>query len=369
MNLCRWLFHPLCVFAGLIMICVGSAQAKSQSENNWRKYMQSDRDAEIAMRFPHQECFEHAADRHDLPLSLLLAVARGESDFDAKAKSKKNAYGVMQIQWPGTANDLGIDSLEELLKPCVNIDAGARYLKWLMERYNDNLHLALAAYNYGPGRIKAGNPIPEGAEWYSGDYVYSHMEYVLGRSSGTRPAPDSYEKENTECVIWFDRPYQARRFVERVRAEDSSIQIDTFRRRSDRFDVLLSYIDDKELRLGMKKIEKITEYRPVACPKRMARHRADIEKIEKTTSLEVEAPATQNLDIFSLEPIWMPFRSRPSAEGFARHVTDKADIKTVVIETEPDLFQVMIVRRDSDDHASQLLKIQKATGLDLVGKR
>lgn len=240
-----------------LLICAGSALAlaQSQQEEHWRKYMQSAEEARPAMRFDHQECFERAADRYDLPLTLLLAVARGESDFKADAKSSANAYGIMQIQWPGTANDLGIDSLEELLRPCVNIDAGARYLKWLMSRYNNNLHLALAAYNYGPGTINADRAIPDGAQWYSG-YIYDHLEYVLGRDSD--PLVDDYAKENQQLIYWFERPYQARGFVKHIDARTANVRLDIFRRSPERFEVRLLYVDDKERRSGIEKIEEAT---------------------------------------------------------------------------------------------------------------
>lgn len=242
MNVCRW-------FPAALLICAGSALAlaQSQQEEHWRRYMQSAEEARPAMRFPYQECFERVADRHDLPLTLLLAMARGESDFKADAKSKANAYGVMQIQWPGTANDLGINSLEELLKPCVNIDAGARYLKWLMPFYSDNVHRALAAYNYGPGRIQADGSIPDGAQWYSG-YIYDHLEYVLGRSS---PAIDDYTRENKALILAFKRSYRARAFAERIVARNDSIRIEIFRRFRDRFEVLMLFVDDQEKRAGI----------------------------------------------------------------------------------------------------------------------
>lgn len=251
MNVCRRLLAAL-------LMCAGSALAlaQSQQEENWRRYMQSAEEARPAMRFPYQECFERVADRHDLPLTLLLAVARGESDFKADAKSSANAYGVMQIQWPGTANDLGIDSLEELLKPCANIDAGARYLKWLMPRYSDNVHRALAAYNYGPGKIQAGGSIPDGAQRYSG-YIYDHLQYVLGRDSNN-PLIDDYAKENKQLIYWFERPYQARGFVKHIDAKTANVRLDIFRRSPERFEVRLLYVDDKERRSGIEKIEKTT---------------------------------------------------------------------------------------------------------------
>ena len=153
-------------------------------DHAWQEYQSSNSYAEPAYVFPYSSCFASAAAAHDLPLTLLLAVARGESDFEATARSRANAHGVMQILWPVTARHLGIHRLSQLYDPCTNIEAGARYLRELMERYEGNLHLALAAYNYGPGRIPVNAvEIPNGAEWYSG-YIYRHLDYVLGDGSG-----------------------------------------------------------------------------------------------------------------------------------------------------------------------------------------
>ncbi len=119
----------------------------------WNTFSVKDRGSVPRQNFPYQNCFEKTAKQHELPLSLLLAMARGESDFNPNAHSSANAYGLMQIVWPGTAKDLGIYSLQELKKPCVNIDAGARYIKKQIKRFDGSIHLALAAYNYGPKRI------------------------------------------------------------------------------------------------------------------------------------------------------------------------------------------------------------------------
>jgi soluble lytic murein transglycosylase-like protein len=156
----------------LLTLSCGALADKAISKNPdaaWKAYIKNDTGIAPSYRFPHATCFKAAAIAHDIPETLLLAVARGESDFNPTARSKANAHGVMQILWPGTANDLGIHRLSELYEPCTNIDAGARYLKGLITRFDGNLHLALAAYNYGPGRIEANqSSIPSGANWYSG---------------------------------------------------------------------------------------------------------------------------------------------------------------------------------------------------------
>ena len=151
----------------------------SAVEARWQAFAATGAQSRPAVVFPYAHCFERAAADHQLPETLLLAVARGESDFKPRARSDANAYGLMQILWPGTAKHLGLNRLSDLLEPCTNVEAGARYLKELLEHYRGNLHRALAAYNYGPSRIPvSGDKLPDGAVWYSA-YILRHLDYVL----------------------------------------------------------------------------------------------------------------------------------------------------------------------------------------------
>jgi hypothetical protein len=177
----------------------------------------------------------------------LLAVARGESDFDAAARSKANAHGVMQIQWPDTAKHLGIQRVSDLYVPCTNIDAGARYLKELLARFDGNLHLALAAYNYGPQRIESSQPrIPAGARWYSG-YIHRHLNYVLGdpaaRITGSRSL---YSELGKTTLVEFSEPYRAEAFVEQLESAAPGVSLDWFRKGVGRFRVILSYENEEQ---------------------------------------------------------------------------------------------------------------------------
>lgn len=227
-----------------------SAEAMRQDlDEQWRSYASSQGTVAPAYTFPHSTCFKAAALQYDLPETLLLAVARGESDFEATARSKANAHGVMQILWPGTAQHLGINRLSDLYDPCTNIDAGARYLKELLKIYDGNMHLALAAYNYGPGRIaKDGNGIPSGATWYSG-YIFRHLNYVLGSGSGTtrKPIPDTlYSDIGQSTLLTFGEPYRAAAFVERLEKEAPKLSLDWFRRGTGEFEVVMTYADREE---------------------------------------------------------------------------------------------------------------------------
>jgi len=104
-----------------------------------------------------------AAAAHDLPEALLLAVIETESNFDAQALSPKGAQGLMQLM-PQTARHLGV---ADAFDPAANIDGGARYLKSLLTRFGNDLSLALAAYNAGPGAVQRHGAIPPYVETQS----------------------------------------------------------------------------------------------------------------------------------------------------------------------------------------------------------
>ncbi len=237
----------LIALLGMTLTCLAvsaGASIEQDLDSTWRSYMNHQTSVESAYRFPHATCFSVAALEYDLPETLLLAVARGESDFEATARSRANAHGVMQILWPGTAKHLGIYRLSELYDPCTNIDAGARYLKELLARYDGNVHLALAAYNYGPQRIgRDGRDIPSGASWYSG-YIYRHLTYVLGDGAAT-PSPGSslYSDIGQSTLLTFGEPYRAAAFIERLESKAPNLSLDWFRRGTGKFEVVMTYAD------------------------------------------------------------------------------------------------------------------------------
>jgi hypothetical protein len=221
-------------------------------EARWQTFSKTAAQTQPALDFPYAHCFKRAAAAQKVPETLLLAVARGESDFKPAARSDANAYGLMQILWPGTAKHLGLNRLSDLLEPCTNVEAGARYLKELLEHYQGNLHRALAAYNYGPSRIPvSGGKLPDGAVWYS-SYILRHLDYVL-HGSRKRPrgsAPRPYADQDRLFVIRFARPYRAAAFVESLQPRFGDIRLDWFRRPDEGFDVVMLYASEKELGRG-----------------------------------------------------------------------------------------------------------------------
>ena len=232
-------------------------------EKLWDQYHKNDAANLPAISYPYDHCFRSAAQKYDLPLSLLLAVARGESNFNPRAKSDRNCHGLMQIQWPGTAKHLGIYRLNALYEPCTNIRAGARYLRELLDRYNNNLHLALAAYNYGPGRIKnqAGvGHIPRGAKWYSG-YIYHHLKYILqgATTAATDPSgkPGRYKRHKRLAIITFNQPYRANAYFRHLQKRAPSLTLDWYRLGLGRYQVVMLYSDDKALESGRKKLKTL----------------------------------------------------------------------------------------------------------------
>lgn len=96
------------------------------------------------------------ADRYDLPPALLAAMAQAESNFDPYAVSHKGACGILQLL-PATAERFGVS---DLFDPAANIEGGAKYMRWLLDRFDGRADLALAAYNAGEQTVARYDGIP-----------------------------------------------------------------------------------------------------------------------------------------------------------------------------------------------------------------
>jgi hypothetical protein len=120
------------------------------------------------------DIFNEAAEKNNIPVNLLKAVAKVESGFDPNAVSCCGAQGIMQLM-PSTAKSMGVNNP---LDPEENIMAGARYLSQKIQSYNGDVRLALASYNAGSGNVKKYGGVPPFKQ--TQEYIKRVMEEAGG---------------------------------------------------------------------------------------------------------------------------------------------------------------------------------------------
>lgn len=145
---------PACLFEGVAPDLAGSGEVVSH---------------EVVNRFVrglpehkrrHAHLVQRLALRYAIDPRLALAIVRSESDFNPKARSPKNAQGLMQLM-PATAERFGV---HDIMDPEQNVRGGLAYLRWLLQLYKGDVMLAAAAYNAGEGAVERYGGVPPYAE-------------------------------------------------------------------------------------------------------------------------------------------------------------------------------------------------------------
>lgn len=129
----------------------------------------------------YESCFQAAADVYQVPVDLLKAMAKVESNFTADAVSPCGAQGIMQLM-PATARSLGVTNSFD---PAQNIMGGAKYLRQMLDRFHGDVSMAVAAYNAGPGAVEKYGGVPPYRE--TRNYVAKVLGYA--GSGVSVPAP------------------------------------------------------------------------------------------------------------------------------------------------------------------------------------
>jgi soluble lytic murein transglycosylase-like protein len=140
-----------------------------------------------------------AAARHNVDPNLVRAVVKVESNFNSNAVSRTGAMGLMQLM-PKTARELKV---KNPFDPQQNVDAGVRHLKYLLENYNGDVNLTLAAYNAGEGAVRRNAGVPHYAE--TQDYVrkITHLYYGGFDLSQTGASRDPVKVQRDERGVLY----------------------------------------------------------------------------------------------------------------------------------------------------------------------
>lgn len=155
-----------------------------------------------------------ACDRHGVDPALVHAIVKVESDFNPYAMSRKGAMGLMQLM-PQTAFDMKV---RDTFNPGENIDGGVKYLRYLIDRYDGNLSLALAAYNSGETAVNKWGTIPPFPE--TKNYVQRVLKLYNGTGSSLTPAYTIYVGYGDDgSIMLTDDPTKHRNMKQKTRKD------------------------------------------------------------------------------------------------------------------------------------------------------
>jgi hypothetical protein len=158
------------------------------------------------------ELVQDASQRNKVDAELILSVIRAESAFRTDAVSPKGAQGLMQLM-PQTAAQLGV---RDALDPAANVEGGTRYLRQLLDRYNNDLNKALAAYNAGPGPVDQYRGVPPYSE------TRAYLVKVITDFNRHKQARLQADREQARKVETANAPQKLRSDAEPARNQITS---------------------------------------------------------------------------------------------------------------------------------------------------
>jgi soluble lytic murein transglycosylase-like protein len=151
-------------------------------------------------RDDYDEIIHSLSSKYNIEPSLIKAVITVESNWTCNAVSNKGAMGLMQLM-PSTAKDLSVNNPFD---PEENIEGGIRYLRFLLDKFND-LPLALAAYNAGPRKVETSGGIPSITE--TEQYVKKVLSIYKGKSYNISPARIYKVTLDDGTVLFTNTPF------------------------------------------------------------------------------------------------------------------------------------------------------------------
>ncbi len=182
---------------------------QSESNVDFSSFLKTDKNLE--------EIYHEASMTYGVSVDLLKAMTKQESNFNPNATSRSGAQGLMQLM-PGTAAELGVTNAYD---PYQNIMGGAKYIRRMLDKYNGNVSLALAAYNAGSNNVDKYGGIPpfaetqnyvakingyleEGVEIPNTQTVYASANAVNGNKDVTYQDLNAFAKEILTEIFSYD---------------------------------------------------------------------------------------------------------------------------------------------------------------------
>lgn len=158
-----------------------------------------------AMPGVYDSIIESTSSKYSVRPSIIRAVITMESNWEPRAVSKKGAMGLMQLM-PSTAEDMNI---KNPFDPKQNIEGGTRYLRYLLDRFDEDLKLALAAYNAGPSLVEKYGRIPSIPE--TSKYVKNVIK-ISNKYARNGPSKIYKIRGADGTVLFTNNPEQYRKF-------------------------------------------------------------------------------------------------------------------------------------------------------------